>query len=155
MGRGTGASGKEEVSEEAGGGGMGVLYVERGMGKVGGAKVGVELEAAGGDLKAGADEAKLAKGGVKGAGGGGGGTGYVACDEAAGNRMAGKGAGGGDIGGGGGEGAGAFIGFHLTTKGFGGEKGAVGGSGAGVAEGLEPKGNERERVGGEGEERAA
>ena len=62
MGRGTGASGKEEVSEEAGGGGMGVLYVERGMGKVGGAKVGVELEAAGGDLKAGADEAKLAKG---------------------------------------------------------------------------------------------
>ena len=62
VGRGTGASGKEEVSEEAGGGGMGVLYVERGMGKVGGAKVGVELEAAGGDLKAGADEAKLAKG---------------------------------------------------------------------------------------------
>ena len=44
----------------------------------------MELEAAGGDLKAGADEAKLAKGGVKGAGGGGGGSGYVACDEAAG-----------------------------------------------------------------------
>ena len=43
----------------------------------------------------------------------------------------------------------------MATKGFGGEKGAVGGSGAGVAEGLEPKGNERERVGGEGEERAA